>query len=144
MRSNKDGEPIRRFDTSWEHAVRELRGKMISEGVDSIKLNFHDLRRSAHHQMRMAGIDAHTRRAIMGHRTGSMDDRYAMIDDESFDDAKQKMEEYHQRKHLSRQTVTKKLGTVLVREKKWSSSAPVALGTRNGVLEGIGGTSSTA
>jgi hypothetical protein len=34
--------------------------------------------------MRKAGIDSKTRRAIMGHKTGSMDDRYTVIDDEAF------------------------------------------------------------
>jgi integrase len=94
LRSNKDGEPIKRFDTAWKHAADALVGKMKTDGVEPIDLHFHDLRRSAHYQMRKAGIDAHTRRAIMGHKTGSMDDRYTMIDDEALADARGKMSTY--------------------------------------------------
>jgi uncharacterized small protein (DUF1192 family) len=50
-----------------------------------------DLRRSAHYQMRKAGVDAKTRRDIMGHRTDSMDDRYTIINDEAVNDAVEKM-----------------------------------------------------
>jgi hypothetical protein len=48
--------------------------------------------------MRKAGIDAKTRRAIMGHKTGSMDDRYTIVDDEALEDAIEKMRAYQQRK----------------------------------------------
>lgn len=45
--------------------------------------------------MRKAGVDAHTRRDIMGHETTSMDDRYTMIDDEALRDARLKMNRLH-------------------------------------------------
>ena len=41
--------------------------------------------------MRKAGIDAQTRRDIMGHESTSMDDRYTMIGDEDIREAKEKM-----------------------------------------------------
>lgn len=100
LRSNKDGEPIKRFDTNWKHAAEALKKKMTADKVEPTDLHFHDLRRSAHYQMRKAGIDPHTRRAIMGHKTGSMDDRYTMVDDEALADARSKMSAYHQAKGL--------------------------------------------
>jgi hypothetical protein len=65
---------------------------MKREAVDPVDLHFHDLRRSAHYQMRKAGIDGQTRRDIVGHMSTSMDDRYTMIDDEAFEDARRKMD----------------------------------------------------
>lgn len=90
-RSDKDGEQIVRFDSSWINAVAALGEKMKKDGRDPIPLHFHDLRRSAHYQMRKAGIDGQTRRDIMGHESTSMDDRYTMIGDEDLRDAKEKM-----------------------------------------------------
>lgn len=100
LRTDKEGEPIKRFDTNWKHAVDALKEKMVADGVEPIDLHFHDLRRSAHYQMRKAGIDSLTRRSIMGHKTDSMDSRYGMVDDEALDDARAKMEAYQQRKGL--------------------------------------------
>lgn len=51
---------------------------MKADGLEPLHLHFHDLRRSAHYQMRKAGIDGQTRRDIMGHESTSMDDRYTM------------------------------------------------------------------
>ena len=50
--------------------------------------------------MRKAGIDSKTRRAIMGHNTSSMDDRYTIIDDEALSDAIEKMKGYQERKGM--------------------------------------------
>jgi len=50
--------------------------------------------------MRKAGIDSKTRRAIMGHKTGSTDDRYTVIDDEAFDDAIDQMNAYQKRQGM--------------------------------------------
>jgi len=44
--------------------------------------------------MRKAGIDAQTRRDIMGHESTSMDDRYTMIDDEALEDARRRMDAF--------------------------------------------------
>ena len=84
---------------------------MKQDGLEAIDLHVHDLRRSAHYQMRKAGIDSKTRRAIMGHKTGAMDDRYTIIDDEALDDAIAKMNEYQ--KSQSMMSATSELETQL-------------------------------
>jgi hypothetical protein len=67
MQIEKNGERIARFDGLWEKAVSALVERMTADGLEPVELHFHDLRRSAHYQMRKAGIDAQTRRDIMGH-----------------------------------------------------------------------------
>jgi hypothetical protein len=99
-RFDKNGEQIQRFDAFWRQAVTALGEKMKSDGLEPIDLHFHDLRRSAHFQMRKAGIDGQTRRDIMGHESTSMDDRYTMIDDEALDDARRKMEDFQKARGL--------------------------------------------
>ena len=91
-RVDKDGQRITRFDGLWAQAVAALSDRMKHDGVDPVDLHFHDLRRSAHYQMRKAGVDGQTRRDIMGHESTSMDDRYTMIDDEALEEARRKME----------------------------------------------------
>jgi integrase len=93
-RVDKDGQQIARFDGLWARAVAALADRMKQEGVDPIELHFHDLRRSAHYQMRKAGVDGQTRRDVMGHESTSMDDRYTMIDDEAVEDARRKMDAF--------------------------------------------------
>jgi integrase len=99
-RFDKDGQRIARFDGFWENAVAALAEKMKQDGVEPLALHFHDLRRSAHYQMRKAGIDAQTRRDIMGHESTSMDDRYTMIDDEALEDARRKMNAFQSERGL--------------------------------------------
>ena len=99
-RSDKNGERVARFDALWEEAVGELQKKMKKDGEEPIELHVHDLRRSAHYQMRKAGVDAKTRREIMGHHTDSMDDRYTIIDDEAVDDAVEKMRRFQSARGL--------------------------------------------
>ena len=93
-RLDKDGQGIARFDGTWVKAVATLGDRMKQDGVEPIDLHFHDLRRSAHYQMRKASVDSQTRRDIMGHESTSMDDRYTMIDDEALEDARQKMDAF--------------------------------------------------
>jgi integrase len=100
LRSDKNGQRIGHFGGLWSEAVTELNAQVKAEGRDPIDLHVHDLRRSAHYQMRKAGIDSKTRRAIMGHKTGSMDDRYTVIDDEAFEDAIDKMNAYQKRQGM--------------------------------------------
>jgi hypothetical protein len=50
--------------------------------------------------MRKAAIDSKTQRAIMGHKTGSVDDRYTVIDDEAFEDAIDKINAYQKRQGM--------------------------------------------
>lgn len=99
-RIDKNGERITRFEKLWDRAVTALAAKTKDERLEPIDLHFHDLRRSAHFQMRKAGIDAHTRRDIMGHESTSMDDRYTMIDDEALEQARQKMEAFQRQRGL--------------------------------------------
>src|SRR5262249_42040947 len=100
LRSDKYGQRIGHFGGLWREAVAALTAQLKTDGRDAIDLHVHDLRRSAHYQMRKAGIDSKTRRAIIGHKTGSMDDRYTVIDDEAFDDAIDKMNAYQKRKGM--------------------------------------------
>jgi len=99
-RFDKDGQRIARFDGFWEKAVADLAEKMKEDSMEPLALHFHDLRRSAHYQMRKAGIDAQTRRDIMGHESTSMDDRYTMIDDEALEDARRKMNAFQTERGL--------------------------------------------
>jgi integrase len=100
LRSDKNGRKIERFDHLWNDAVRALCDELKRQGLEPIDLHVHDLRRSAHYQMRKASVDAKTRRAIIGHKTGSMDDRYTIIDDEALADAVAKMNHYQSEKAM--------------------------------------------
>jgi integrase len=108
-RSDKDGQRIRRFDGLWNKAVMALEEQMKKDGRDPIPLHFHDLRRSAHYQMRKAGIDAQTRRDIMGHESTSMDDRYTMIDDEALEEARRKMDAFQRLRGLMTEDASKRI-----------------------------------
>jgi integrase len=100
-RFDKNGGSIKRFDGFWDNAVEVLAERMKADGLEPLPLHFHDLRRSAHFQMRKAGIDAQTRRDIMGHESTSMDDRYTMIDDEALEDARRKMDAFQRERGLN-------------------------------------------
>jgi integrase len=99
-RFDKNGERIARFDGLWDNAVAALAERMTADSLEPIELHFHDLRRSAHYQMRKAGIDGQTRRDIMGHESTSMDDRYTMIDDEALEEARRRMDAFQRRRGL--------------------------------------------
>ncbi len=58
-------------------------------GVPS--LLFHDLRRTAGRNMRLAGVDQSVRMKISGHKTTSMEARYNILDDADLKDAADKM-----------------------------------------------------
>jgi integrase-like protein len=107
-RADKDGQRIARFDGLWAKAVAALADRMKQNGVEPADLHFHDLRRSAHYQMRKAGVDSQTRRDIMGHESTSMDDRYTMIDDEALEDARRKMDSFQSGRGLVDETDTVK------------------------------------
>jgi integrase len=100
FRSDKNGQRIDRFDQLWDQAVETLGAELKRQGLEPIDLHVHDLRRSAHYQLRKAGVDAKTRRAIIGHKTGSMDDRYTIIDDEALADAVEKVNRYQSEKAM--------------------------------------------
>lgn len=48
----------------------------------------------------IAGVDAKTRRQIIGHKTGSMDDRYTIVGDEDLEAATIKMNAYQKERGL--------------------------------------------
>jgi len=73
---------------------------MKTHSQEPIDLHFHDLRRSAHYQMRKASIDSQTRRDIMGHESTLMDDCYTMIDDEALEEARRKMYAFQRQRGL--------------------------------------------
>ena len=120
LRKDKDGEKIERFDALWNNAVAALGARMKADGLEPIDLHVHDLRRSAHYQMRKAGIDSKTRRAIMGHKTGAMDDRYTIIDDEALDDAVAKMNDYQKRQSMFSPTTDLERQLESVSEEDWN------------------------
>jgi integrase len=99
-RVDKNGQRISRFQGFWSRAVTALGSKMKGNGLEAVELHFHDLRRSAHYQMRKAGIDAQTRRDIMGHESTSIDDRYTMIDDEALEHARHRMDAFQRQRGL--------------------------------------------
>ena len=119
LRRDKDGRKIERFDALWNNAVAALGKKMKADDLEPVDLHVHDLRRSAHYQMRKAGIDSKTRRAIMGHKTGAMDDRYTIIDDEALDDAVSKMNDYQQRQSMISPTTDLESQLDSISEAEW-------------------------
>jgi len=78
------GRPIVEFRKSWTSACKRA-------GVPG--LLFHDLRRSAIRNMRLAGIPENVAMEISGHRTRSVFDRYSIVGARDIQDAAKKMEE---------------------------------------------------
>lgn len=70
---HRRGRPMRGLRYSWELACRR---------ADLEGIVFHDLRRSAARNMMQAGLPIQTSMALMGHRTRSMFDRYAIVDEQ--------------------------------------------------------------
>ena len=64
--------------------LHEHRCKTVAVGERQIAkvdgLLFHDMRRSANHNMRDAGLPQSMRMNIMGHKTAAMDRRYGIVD----------------------------------------------------------------
>ncbi len=120
LRRDSNGEKIGRFDALWDAAVAALGKKMKDDDLEAIDLHVHDLRRSAHYQMRKAGIDSKTRRAIMGHKTGAMDDRYTIIDDEAMKDAVAKMNDYQSSQSMLSGTTDLQNQLSLLSDEEWS------------------------
>jgi integrase len=72
--------------------LRGWREACESAGVPT--LLFHDLRRTAVRNMRLAGIDQSVRMKISGHKTTSMEARYNILDDADLKDAATKMNNF--------------------------------------------------
>ncbi len=77
------GEPIGEFRKTW-------RGATERAGVSG--LLFHDLRRSAIRNMRLAGVPENVAMEISGHRTRSIFDRYSIVGSRDLRDAAERME----------------------------------------------------
>jgi integrase len=73
----------------------QLRGwREACEAAGVPALFFHDLRRTAVRNMRLAGIDQSVRMKISGHKTTSMEARYNILDDADLKDAATKMNSF--------------------------------------------------
>ena len=81
---HRDGQPIVDFRKAWASAC--TRAKVPG-------LLFHDLRRSAIRNMRLAGIAENVAMEISGHRTRSVFDRYSIVGARELADAARKMEQ---------------------------------------------------
>jgi integrase len=89
-----DGHRITEFRKAWASAC----GRAGLKG-----LLFHDLRRSAVRNMRMAGIPENVAMQITGHKTRSIFDRYSIVGGQETQDAATKLED----------RLTRNLGTIL-------------------------------
>jgi integrase len=72
--------------------LRGWREACVAAGVPN--LLFHDLRRAAVRNMRLAGIDQSVRMKISGHKTTRMEAHYNILDDAALKAAAGKMDEY--------------------------------------------------
>src|SRR5207245_1869961 len=81
---HRDGQPIVDFRKAWASACK--RAKVPG-------LLFHDLRRSAVRNMRLAGIPENVAMEISGHRTRSIFDRYSIVGGRELAEAGQKLEQ---------------------------------------------------
>jgi len=78
-----DGQPIVEFRKAWASACKHAQVP---------GLLFHDLRRSAIRNMRLAGIPENVAMEISGHRTRAVFDRYSIVGARELADAAQKLE----------------------------------------------------
>jgi integrase len=78
------GRPIGEFRKAWRAACERA-------GVPG--LLFHDLRRSAIRNMRLAGVPEHVAMEISGHRTRAVFDRYSIVGGQDLRDAAVRMEQ---------------------------------------------------
>lgn len=80
---HREGRPIGEFRKTWRAAC-------LRAGVPG--LLFHDLRRSAVRNMRLAGVPENVAMEISGHRTRSIFDRYSIVGARDLRDAAERME----------------------------------------------------
>jgi len=86
---SRAGEPIRKFDWSWNKAC-------TAAGVPG-RL-FHDLRRTGVRNLVRAGVPEAVAMKISGHKTRAVFERYNVIDTKDLKDAARKLAHYHDAK----------------------------------------------
>lgn len=84
--------------------LRGWREACVAAGVPD--LLFHDLRRTAVRNMRLAGLDQSQRMLISGHKTASMEARYNIVDGSDLRDAAAKLEEYGRKRRAKLSVVS--------------------------------------
>ncbi|MBW2310184.1 MAG: site-specific integrase [Deltaproteobacteria bacterium] len=85
-----NGKPIKDIKTTFKTLCEKAKvpyGRKVKGG-----LTFHDLRHTFNTNMRKAGVDKETIKAITGHNTDSMFTRYNKIDRDDIDQAVEKLE----------------------------------------------------
>ncbi len=85
---HREGKPIRRFDRSWKTACRKA-------GVPG-KLR-HDFRRTAVRNLERAGVARSAAKAMVGHLTDSIYNRYAIADEAMLHEGAEKLSVLHER-----------------------------------------------
>ena len=83
---HRDGQPIRRFDRSWKTAC-ELAGV-------AGRLR-HDFRRTAVRNLERAGVPRSAAKAMVGHQTDSIYNRYAIVEEGMLRESAQKLSALH-------------------------------------------------
>jgi integrase len=98
-----NGQPIRSFIKAWRNSCvkaaipTKKNGQVIVSNLEGGRYEgflFHDLRRTAVSNMVQAGIDPLYAKAISGHKTDSVFERYNIIDTKPLQDAGKKLSEH--------------------------------------------------
>ena len=88
---HRKGKPIRDFYCAWRNAcaAAKLTGRIP-----------HDFRRTAVRNLERAGVPRSTAKAMVGHRTDAIYERYAIVDDTMLREGMAKLDAFHT-KHAS-------------------------------------------
>jgi hypothetical protein len=85
------GKPILKFYAAWENASK--RARLLDEH-GKVKILFHDLRRTGVRNLIRAGVPERVAMTISGHKTGSVLDRYNVVDEKDVLLAGERLENY--------------------------------------------------
>lgn len=100
--SAKEGKPIGDFRRAWSTALAKAG---LAAGI-----HFHDLRRTAARNMRLAGVPETVAMRITGHVTNSMYRRYSIVDLTDLVDAQQKLQTFLNGQSAERKVVPLRQG----------------------------------